>query len=46
MEKKLHATAANETDWRNKLTKTRIGSVTLPVYLVTASIILVTALLE
>ena len=39
MEKKLHA-AANETDWRNKLTKTRIGSVTLPVYLVTASIIL------
>lgn len=27
MEKKLHATAANETDWRNKLTKTRIGSV-------------------
>ncbi|MET1937965.1 2-hydroxycarboxylate transporter family protein [Enterococcus faecalis] len=46
MEKKLPATAANETDWRNKLTKTRIGSVTLPVYLVTASIILVTALLE
>lgn len=26
MEKKLHATAANETDWRNKLTKTLIGS--------------------
>ena len=26
MEKKLHATAANETDWRNKLTKTWIGS--------------------
>ncbi|MGC3011519.1 malate permease, partial [Enterococcus faecalis] len=46
MEKKLLATAANETDWRNKLTKTRIGSVTLPGYLVTASIILVTALLE
>ena len=40
MEKKLR-TAANETDWRNKLTKTRIGSVTLPVYLVTASIILI-----
>ena len=40
MEKKLPATAANETDWRNKLTKTRIGSVTLPVYLVTLALFL------